>query len=128
MIPLIGTQSILNLKPPSMNPPRPEVLQGTTYTRLTGSGKVYVTINSLNGNPIEVFAFLGHCGSEERALTEAIGRLCSLALRSGVSLIKLRKQLRGISSEKTFGLGPSKVMSVPDAIGQSLEEFYENHT
>jgi ribonucleoside-diphosphate reductase alpha chain len=54
---------------------------------------------------------------------EAIGRLISLALRSGIPLHQVHRQLRGISSDKAVGLGPNKVMSVPDAIGLALEEW-----
>ena len=54
---------------------------------------------------------------------EAIGRLMSLALRSGIALPALHRQLRGISSDRAVGLGPNKVMSVPDAIGLALEEW-----
>lgn len=102
---------------------RPQVLQGTTRQVETGSGTVYVTVNEHEGRPVEVFATLGRCGSEERALTEAIGRLLSEALQSGIPVTKLRRKLRGISSEATVGLGPNKVLSVPDAIGRVLEEY-----
>src|SRR5690606_16508510 len=33
------------------------------------------------------------------------------------------KQLRGISSDRAVGLGPHKVLSVPDAIGMAIEEW-----
>lgn len=56
---------------------------------------------------------------------EAIGRLISLALRSGISLCDVHKQLRGISSDRAVGLGPSKVLSGPDAIAQVIEKFLE---
>jgi ribonucleoside-diphosphate reductase alpha chain len=31
--------------------------------------------------------------------------------------------LRGISSDRAVGLGPGKVLSLPDAIGQALESY-----
>ncbi len=52
---------------------------------------------------------------------EAMGRLISLALRSGIPLMEIHEQLRGISSDRAVGLGPNKVLSVPDAIGIALE-------
>ena len=67
---------------------------------------------------------LGKAGSEERALTEAIGRLISLALQSEVPLERLCRKLRGISSEHILGFGPNKILSVADAVGIALE----NHT
>ena len=54
---------------------------------------------------------------------EAIGRLISLALRSGISIQAIHRQLRGIASDRAIGLGPNKVMSVPDAIGIALENW-----
>jgi ribonucleoside-diphosphate reductase alpha chain len=56
---------------------------------------------------------------------EAIGRLVSLALRSGIPITAVRDQLRGISCDRAVGLGPNKVMSAPDAIGQALERYLE---
>jgi ribonucleoside-diphosphate reductase alpha chain len=55
---------------------------------------------------------------------EAMGRLISLALRSGIPMMELHRQLRGISSDRAVGLGPNKVLSVPDAIGLALEEWW----
>jgi ribonucleoside-diphosphate reductase alpha chain len=57
---------------------------------------------------------------------EAMGRLISLALRSGIPLQSVHKQLRGISSDRAVGLGPNKVPSVPDAIGIALEEWWRD--
>jgi ribonucleoside-diphosphate reductase alpha chain len=86
---------------------------------------VYVTINYHDGIPVEVFIMHGKSGSDQRACTEALGRLCSVALQRGVSLRALTKQLRGISSETTMGLGPNKTLSVPDAVGRVFERFLE---
>ncbi|MGH7689252.1 MAG: vitamin B12-dependent ribonucleotide reductase, partial [Gemmatimonadaceae bacterium] len=43
--------------------------------------------------------------------------------RSGIPLTEIHRQMRGISSDRVVGLGPNKVMSVPDAIGLALEEW-----
>jgi ribonucleoside-diphosphate reductase alpha chain len=51
---------------------------------------------------------------------EAIGRLISLALRSGIPMTEVYQQLRGISCDRAVGYGPNKVLSVPDAIAQAL--------
>ena len=56
---------------------------------------------------------------------EAIGRLISLALRSGISMRAIHKQLRGISSDRAVGFGPNKVLSSPDAIAQVIEKYLE---
>jgi ribonucleoside-diphosphate reductase alpha chain len=55
--------------------------------------------------------------------TEAIGRLASLALRSGIPITAVRDQLRGISCDRAVGLGPNKVLSAPDAVAQAIERY-----
>jgi ribonucleoside-diphosphate reductase alpha chain len=55
-----------------------------------------------------------------------MGRLISLALRSGIPIMEVHKQLRGISSDRAVGLGPNKVLSVPDAIGIALEQWWRD--
>jgi len=75
------------------------------------------------GQPFEVFINLGKAGGAAMADVEAIGRLISLGLRSGISIQAIHRQLRGISSDRAVGLGPNKVLSVPDAIGIALEEW-----
>src|SRR5689334_21500782 len=57
---------------------------------------------------------------------EAMGRLISLALRSGIPIDRVIRQLRGISSDRAVGLGPNKVLSVPDAIGIAIEEWHRD--
>ena len=88
---------------------------------------MYVTINEdEQGRPFEVFVSLGKTGGSAMADAEAIGRLCSLALRSGITLKDVHKQLRGISSDRSVGLGPSKVLSGPDAIAQVIEKYLDD--
>ena len=78
------------------------------------------------GQPFEVFITLGKAGGSAMADAEAMGRLISLALRSGIPLREVHRQLRGISSDRAVGLGPNKVLSVPDAIGIALEEWWRD--
>jgi ribonucleoside-diphosphate reductase alpha chain len=78
------------------------------------------------GQPFEVFVTLGKAGGSAMADAEALGRLISLSLRSGIPLQAVHKQLRGISSDRAVGLGPNKVLSVPDAIGIALEEWWRD--
>src|SRR5436305_5153907 len=40
--------------------------------------------------------------------------------------MEVHKQLRGISSDRAVGLGPNKVLSVPDAIGIAIEEWHRD--
>ncbi|MBW3552865.1 MAG: vitamin B12-dependent ribonucleotide reductase [Gemmatimonadetes bacterium] len=101
---------------------RPDVLTGTTRKMRSPLGDLYVTVNEdESGKPFEVFTTLGKAGGAAMADAEALGRMISLALRSGIPLTDISKQLRGISCDRAVGFGPNKVLSMPDAIGQVLE-------
>jgi ribonucleoside-diphosphate reductase alpha chain len=104
---------------------RPDVLRGTTIRKETPLGVMFVNVTEdEKGQPFEVFINLGKAGGSAMADAEAMGRLISLALRSGIPLMSIHRQLRGISSDRAVGLGPNKVLSVPDAVGLALEEWW----
>jgi ribonucleoside-diphosphate reductase alpha chain len=106
---------------------RPELLRGTTRRLETPLGTMYVTITEDDrGQPFEVFMSLGKAGGALMADVEAVGRLISLALRSGIPITEIHRQLRGISSDRVTGLGPNKVLSVPDAIGIAIERWLQD--
>jgi ribonucleoside-diphosphate reductase alpha chain len=106
---------------------RPELLRGTTRRLETPLGTLYVTITEDDrGQPFEMFMSLGKAGGALMADVEAIGRLISLALRSGVPLKEIHRQLRMISSDRAVGLGPHKVLSVPDAVGIAIERWMQD--
>ena len=106
--------------------PRKGVLTGHTYKLRTDMGNVYVTVNEDEEGPVEVFIHLGKSGSTLMAFAEAIGRLVSLALRSGVSPHAVIEQLEGIKSgtpvRQPDGL---VVFSVPDALAKALRMHLE---
>lgn len=105
---------------------RPETLTGITEKIKTGYGNLYVTINSVNGKPFEVFAQIGKSGYSTMADTEAICRLVSLALRSGVGVDKIIEQLIEIGgSSPVFGNG-ELIKSIPDAIARVLKKHFSN--
>jgi ribonucleoside-diphosphate reductase alpha chain len=106
---------------------RPDKLRGTTIRKETPLGVMFVNITEdEKAQPFEVFLTLGKAGGSAMADAEAMGRLISLALRSGIPLMEIHRQLRGISSDRAVGLGPNKVLSVPDAIGIAIEEWHRD--
>jgi ribonucleoside-diphosphate reductase alpha chain len=106
---------------------RPDMLRGTTYRMETPLGTMFVNITEDDkGQPFEVFLNLGKAGGSAMADAEAMGRMISMALRSGIPIMEIHKQLRGISSDRAVGLGPNKVLSVPDAIGIALERWWRD--
>jgi ribonucleoside-diphosphate reductase alpha chain len=106
---------------------RPELLRGTTRRIETPMGTLYVTLTEDDrGQPFEMFMSLGKAGGGLMADVEAMGRLVSLALRSGVPIKEIHRQLRMISSDRAVGLGPHKVLSVPDSIGIAIERWMQD--
>ena len=103
---------------------RPETLEGFTTKMATGLGQLYVTVTECDGRPFEVFATIGKSGRSTTAKTEAIGRLVSLALRSGVTVDKVVDQLKGIGGEHPIFQEGGLVLSIPDAIARVLEKRY----
>jgi ribonucleoside-diphosphate reductase alpha chain len=103
---------------------RPELLRGSTRRLQTPLGDLYVNITEDDkGQPFEIFMSLGKVGGALMADVEAIARMISLALRSGIPAKAIYRQLRGISSDRAIGMGPNKVLSVPDAVGIALEKY-----
>ncbi len=104
---------------------RPDKLRSMSIRKETPLGTMFTHISEDDrGQPFDVFINLGKAGGSAMADAEAMGRLISLALRSGIPLQAVVRQLRGISSDRAVGLGPNKVLSVPDAIGIALEEWW----
>ncbi|SDN49558.1 ribonucleoside-diphosphate reductase class II [Desulfonauticus submarinus] len=103
---------------------RPEVLYGFTQKVKTGLGTLYLTVNEVDGKPFEVFATIGRSGRSITAKAEAIGRLVSLALRSGVEVREVVKQLKGIGGEHPVFQKKGLLLSIPDAVAWVLEQRY----
>lgn len=104
--------------------PRPKITTGITNKMKTSCGDLYVTINEdEKGWPFEVFCNMGKAGGCEGSQNEAIGRLISLAFRSGVAPQSIVRQLIGIRCNKPFGLGKFTVHSCADAIANSVLEY-----
>ncbi|MGM0431737.1 MAG: adenosylcobalamin-dependent ribonucleoside-diphosphate reductase [Spirochaetota bacterium] len=119
-------------KPPQIRPRvRPTILRGTTYRKSTPIGTAYITINSDGDHfedPFEIFVNVAKVGSDVAADAEGIGRLVSLVLRMSSPLTPRQRgeaviaQLRGIGSGRQTGFGKYRIMSLPDAVAQALEE------
>jgi len=105
---------------------RPETVEGFTTKIKTGLGNLYVNITEYEGRPFEVFAIIGKSGNSTTAKTEAIGRLISLALRSGIRVEDIVEQLKGIGGEHPVFQKSGLVLSIPDAIAKLFEKRYLN--
>ena len=106
---------------------RPETLSGKTYKVKTGYGNLYVTVNNDDvGVPFEVFATIGKSGGFFQEQSEAICRLISLSLRSGIKVEEIIDDLKGIRGPMPTLTAKGTVLSLPDAIGRILEEHARN--
>ena len=106
---------------------RPQMTFGVTERMKTGEGYLYVTINEDENGLCEVFTTIGKAGGNAAAQSEAISRLISLALRSGIEPREIVKQLKGISGPTPVWDGQGgQILSTPDAIGKVLEHYIEN--
>ena len=100
---------------------RPQSIRGVTERVRTGHGNMYVTINFDEADtPFELFGNLGKAGGCDSAQLEAISRLVSLALRSGIEAATVIEQLRGITCCPAWDEG-TLVRSGPDAVALALE-------
>ena len=102
---------------------RPTITEGKTRRMRTGDGTLYVTVNEDENGLCEVFTAIGKAGGTVAAQTEAISRLISLALRSGIDPNSIINQLKGISGPNPTWEDGQLILSTPDAIGRALETF-----
>jgi len=100
---------------------RPYVTRGTTQRLETGCGHLYVTINEDDRGLCEVFTQMGKSGGCTASQAEAVGRLISLALRSGIEPEAIVKQLKGIRCPSPLWQPGGMVLSCSDAVAKALE-------
>ncbi len=100
---------------------RPKALKGWTHQMQTGCGPLYVTINEDNTGLFELFTTMGKAGGCAASQSEAIGRMVSLAWRSGVQARQVVKQLLGISCHCPSGFGDNRVLSCADAVAKAIQ-------
>ncbi|MBN1389510.1 MAG: vitamin B12-dependent ribonucleotide reductase [Candidatus Thermoplasmatota archaeon] len=111
---------------------RPKLIHGITGRLDTGCGALYVTINRDRFGAFELFANLGKTGGCAAAQIEALARLASLAMRSGIDPYQIVKQLKGIRCPNPkmgpVGMSEEQVLSCPDGIGKALERYLEGRS
>jgi ribonucleoside-diphosphate reductase alpha chain len=101
---------------------REDVIRGSTRKIRTGCGNLYVTVNEdEEGNIFEIFNQIGKAGGCAASQSEAIGRLVSLALRSGIEPEDVIRQLKGISCHTPVWYREGKILSCSDAVAKAIE-------
>lgn len=112
----------------SMSPrSRADVTWGTTRKMKTGCGDLYVTINEDREGLFEIFAQMGKAGGCSASQNETTGRLISLALRSGVDVNTIIKQLSGIRCPSPLWDTGVQILSCSDAIARAIKLYLEDY-
>jgi ribonucleoside-diphosphate reductase alpha chain len=106
---------------------RPVTVSGVTERVRTGHGTMFVTVNfDEAGDPFELFTTLGKAGGCDSAQLDAISRMVSLALRSGVDPDEILDNLRGITCCPAWD-GGTLVRSAPDGAALALSRHLKGH-
>lgn len=107
---------------------RPKVTRGSTFLMRTGCGKMYVTVNEDEQGACEVFTQLGKSGGCTSSQSEAVSRMISLALRSGISQEEVIYQLKGIRCPSPTLAEGGAILSCADAIAKALENYVRDRS
>jgi ribonucleoside-diphosphate reductase alpha chain len=105
---------------------RPAETTGTITRVNTGCGSLYISVAYDDKGIFEVFATLGKSGACAAAQLEATCRLITLALRSGVDVASVVKQLRGIRCPNVAWAEGKSILSCADAIASVLEKHIDS--
>ena len=102
----------------------PEILNARRIRVPTGHGTLFALVTYDEAEkPMECFVWMGRSGGCTLSYLEAIGRLTSIALRSGVSADAIVETLRGIRCQHSSMEQGNVVLSLPDAVGYALERL-----
>ena len=108
---------------------RPRSLPSTTTKLQTEMGNLFVTVSTdEDGEPFEVFGFLGKGGSFQHGVTELACRLISLHLRRGTPLEEVIEQIQGIQEMQPFWNQLGDGRSVPvHGLGDGIAHILKAH-
>jgi len=104
---------------------RPDCVWGMTQKLITGCGNIYVTVNEDEKGPVELFTAIGKAGGCASSQAEAISRLISLALRAGIDMESIIKQLQGVRCPNPQWFNGEKILSCSDAIARAMKSYLE---
>ena len=108
---------------------RPRSLPSTTTRLQTEMGNLFVTVSTDDdGEPFEVFGWLGKGGSFQHGVTELACRLISLHLRRGTPVEEVIEQCQGIAEMQPFFNVLPDGSSVPVlGLGDGIAHVLKSH-
>jgi ribonucleoside-diphosphate reductase alpha chain len=105
---------------------RPKRVYGFTEMIKTGEGNMYVTINEMDGLPIECFIEIGKSGGNKKAHAEVCGRMMSLNWQIGGTVQMVYDQLINIAGKHIVWDEGKQVLSMYDGVAKVLWDQYLN--
>lgn len=106
---------------------RPKELAGRTYLCQSGCCRLYVTVNLLDGRPIEVFIrTVGSGGCD--ANNSALGRAISTGLQNGVPYQKFVRQFGKVNCISAIKNPASEGHSCADVVGRCIDLAAKNQS
>jgi len=99
-------------------------LPSRTIKAETPCGPCYITVTFADDQPFELFLRMKKNGCCQRASVEAVGKLASLALRSGADPGDIFKTLKGINCGRSAWHEGAMVMSCFDAVASAYQEAW----
>jgi ribonucleoside-diphosphate reductase alpha chain len=114
-------------KIPSLSIDRPKELAGRTYLCQSGCCRLYVTVNLMDGKPMEVFIrTVGSGGCD--ANSSALGRAISTGLQNGVPYGKFVKQFAKVNCISAIKNHSSEGHSCADVVGRCIDLSAKNQS
>lgn len=97
------------------------------YEIPTGHGPLHVHIEYDEDGPYRVFSNIAPVGTEISGLTALTGVLISKFLEAGGDPRGLLKHLSAVKGDRPFGLGETRVNSIPHAVAKALRMHLKKH-
>ncbi|MER3446792.1 MAG: hypothetical protein C4291_08085 [Candidatus Dadabacteria bacterium] len=121
---MIRKLNVIKTMPEISPAERPRILEGFTELVETVWGDLYITVNTLEGKPFEILVRIAESDRGIGDTCGTIGRLVSLALRSGIGVKSILEELQGIDKSSPNGVAAS----IPGAVAQILiRNFVDEH-
>lgn len=103
---------------------RPDVVTGSTYKINTGLGKLYIVVNRVDDQPVEVFLEMSDISNDMKSLLDTIARMISLSFQHGTPIKNVIKSLKKNSIGTPVIYNSKSYKSIPQLIGKILEDIF----